>query len=145
MTVLRALVAICCLLGPASIGPSQAQSNAWFGLSVCNASGVKNVQAAIASRATQNGNGTRVVGWYSIPDTGCTDLGTYWRDRVYIFAIAADTGDVWTSDATVQCVKPEAFDQTHNGNYNCGANEVAVGFMEAVASPNDAQVVFTLK
>lgn len=146
MRALRlALVAIACLLGSATIGPSHAQTADWFNLSVCNASGVKGVSIALTSKGDINGQSLHVIGWFNVPDSGCVDLGGYWRDRIWVYALATATGDFWGGDATTQCINPtDRFERTVTASYECAAGEVAVGFFEVVVPANLGLFILTL-
>jgi hypothetical protein len=144
-TISLAVAAVmCCILGSASVAPVTAQTTNIFNLSVCNASGIKSVSVALASRADAGGQTIRVMGWYNVPDAGCMDLGTYYRDRVYAYA-QAPTGQFWNGDATTQCVNPTSrFERIVGGNYDCLPNEVAVGFFEVVVPANMGLYILTL-
>lgn len=123
---------VCCVLGPASIGPSQAQTADWFSFQVCNSSGVRSVSVALVSKADINAANWRVSGWYNIPDGGCADLGGYWRDRVYVFAQGAN-GAYWGGSDSNQCVNLTfRFERTFNRGYECSSGEISVGFVGVV-------------
>jgi uncharacterized membrane protein len=135
-----AIVAIiCCVLGAASILPSQAQTDQWFSFQACNASPVRNVSLAILSKGDANASTWHLEGWYNLPDGGCSDLGGYWRDRVYVFAMG-DDGAFWGGEDTSQCVNLTArFERTVRAAYDCSNGETSVG-MSAFIVPADAGV-----
>ena len=119
--------AICSILGPASVGPSQAQTAEWFSFEVCNSSSVRNVSIAILSKNDLNGSSWHLAGWYIIPDGGCTTIGGYWRDRVYFYG-QGDDGAYWTGNDTPQCVNLTArFERTVTQGYECSRGETSVG------------------
>jgi uncharacterized membrane protein len=143
-TLRLALVAICCVLGPASIRPTDAQTADWFNLSVCNGSTIKDVSIAITSKSDKSGQSFRVAGWWNVPDSGCVNVGGFWRDKIYVFA-SAPSGDHWGGQATTQCINPtKRFERTVTGNYECSEGEVSVGFFEVAVPANLGLLVMTL-
>jgi uncharacterized membrane protein len=140
-----AWVAICCILGPASISPSAAQTADWFSFEVCNTSGIRNVSVALTSKNDINGANWHVIGWYVIPDGGCYNIGGFWRDRIYVFA-QGDGGAYWGGSDTTQCVNlTQKFEQVFSSNYECRAGETAVGMSAVVVPANTGTYTMNLQ
>lgn len=133
-----------CIFAPASTRPVHAQDANYFNFSVCNLSGVPNLFMAITSFADAAHATLRVIGWYKLSDAGCSDMGSYRRDAVFIYIQGPDGMEI-AGDATTQCVNlTEKFERIVGGNYECLPKEEAKGFFAMQVPANMNIFVMTI-
>jgi len=123
-------------LSVAFAGPSKAQDN-YFSFEVCNQSGLTAYMAIV--HRTQPGSPVwRRVGWYTVPNGGCTALGSY--PQGWFYFMAEGQGDViWKGETYGKrvCVSyPGPFEGSFTGDYYCGPNEVIREFNELLIAPD---------
>jgi uncharacterized membrane protein len=136
----------CCASGALSATSAMAQASQTFQLAVCNISAFSDVYVAITAKA--DGQRWTVSGWYPIPDSGCTLVGTFPRDTVYYYARGSDKA-VWAApdndqNGSSQCVDGDKFFTAAAGVPACPAGQQAVRFRMLKAQANQPRVTFTL-
>jgi uncharacterized membrane protein len=113
--------------GPGAPGGPGGGGSPKFIVSVCNKSGIKNVWIAFAS--LKDPSTWHVHGWYKVPDTGCGNVGEFYKDTAYYLAVDGTLQFSWTGEDTEQCVNPaKQFDHAGGQAYQCTADDVIVGF-----------------
>jgi uncharacterized membrane protein len=124
----------------------QQQQSASFELAVCNMSAFQGVFVALMHK--QDAQKWVVDGWYAVPDSGCSLLGTFLRDTVYYYAESND-GASWRAADTDQSVTPQCID--HNklftgpaGATSCPPGEVGVKFRTIKVPANQARLTWAL-
>jgi uncharacterized membrane protein len=169
MKALRSVLAIACLLGMPLVDAAQAQpapgpgapgnpggpggpgapgapggqqTSPTFAFSVCNKGGVGDAFVSLLYGAP---GGFRVQGWWKIAANQCTNLGTFQKPAVYMFAMAGQY--TWSKQDTVQCVNSTAgFDYTIDGKTprQCQAGEDLKGFLKIEVEPRYSSMEFSL-
>jgi len=124
----------------------QQQPSASAEVAVCNMSAFQGVFVALMHK--QDAQKWVVEGWYAVPDSGCTLLGSFLRDTVYYYAESND-GAAWRAADTDQSVTPQCVDrvklfQGPAGVTSCPPGEVAVKFRTMKIPGNQNRVTWTL-
>jgi hypothetical protein len=130
--------------GPGAPGApgGQPQASPTFAFSVCNKGGVGDAYISLLYGAP---NGYRAQGWWKVAQGQCTNVGSFNRPAVYMFAMAGQY--TWSKQDTTQCVNMTAgFDYTMDGRtpHQCTAGEELKGFVKIEVEPRYGSMEFSL-
>jgi uncharacterized membrane protein len=117
-----------------------------FQLAFCNISAYSDVYVAITSR--KDAQTWTVSGWYQIPDSGCTLVGSFPADTVYYYARGSN-GAVWSAadddqTGTGQCVDLQQWFTASAGVPTCPTGQQVGRFKMIKAQANQGRLTWTL-